>query len=286
MGQRWEGMRITLLARDVRNIEESFIDLLRWSPGSKEDKQEYFRRKTKIRATKQSYRNMWGRLKSEFDRSGAGELVFDYVLDHAPPELEGRLTAAQEESHEPLGPNEPRVVEELFWKKGTPRRIGEHLLNYLGDHMETAPRESNGNDDSESDAGRPYDVALSFAGEQRDYVKRVYQHLKEKDVDVFYDRAKEVEMWGKDLNEYLQRIFRDEARYCVMFLSEDYVEKNWPRKEGQAALEREVEENREYILPVRFDSAPLPGLPGTVTYLEAPENPKVLSEKIESKIDE
>lgn len=92
------------------------------------------------------------------------------------------------------------------------------------------------------------------------------------------------DVWGKDLNEHLQRIFRDEARYCVLFFPEDYVDKKWPRNEGQAALERELEENREYVLPVRFDDTPLPGLPETIAYVEAPEDPGMLARKIAAKV--
>jgi len=32
-----------------------------------------------------------------------------------------------------------------------------------------------------------YDVALSFAGEDRAYVEKVAKYLKEKDIKVFYD---------------------------------------------------------------------------------------------------
>ena len=41
-----------------------------------------------------------------------------------------------------------------------------------------------------------YDIVLSFAGEQRAYVEEVAQLLKNKGVNVFYDKFNEIELWG------------------------------------------------------------------------------------------
>ena len=43
-----------------------------------------------------------------------------------------------------------------------------------------------------------YQVALSFAGEQRGYVKAVASALK-RGVGVFYDEDSEIDLWGKNL---------------------------------------------------------------------------------------
>jgi hypothetical protein len=44
-----------------------------------------------------------------------------------------------------------------------------------------------------------YQVALSFAGEDRDFVVRVATQLRSHDVNVFYDAYEEVTLWGNDL---------------------------------------------------------------------------------------
>ena len=54
-----------------------------------------------------------------------------------------------------------------------------------------------------------------------------------------------------------------------MFISKEYVEKAWPRHERQAILSRAIKEDREYVLPVRFDDTEVPGLPGGIAYLRA-----------------
>lgn len=44
-----------------------------------------------------------------------------------------------------------------------------------------------------------YDVALSFAGEERPYVEAVADALRNAGVKVFYDDYEKVTLWGKDL---------------------------------------------------------------------------------------
>ena len=45
--------------------------------------------------------------------------------------------------------------------------------------------------------GPKYQVALSFAGEQRDYVEEVARHLQSRSIDVFYDGFEKVGLWGR-----------------------------------------------------------------------------------------
>ena len=36
---------------------------------------------------------------------------------------------------------------------------------------------------------------------------------------VFYDHYEQAELWGKDLYQHLQTVYRDEAKYCVILVS-------------------------------------------------------------------
>ena len=116
---------------------------------------------------------------------------------------------------------------------------------------------------------KQYEVALSFSGEQRRYVEDVARALQSRGIAVFYDDFEKVILWGKNLAEYLQEVFERESSLAVMFISEEYVHKAWPRHERRAILSRAAEESREYILPVRFDDTQVPGLVGDVHYLQA-----------------
>ena len=117
---------------------------------------------------------------------------------------------------------------------------------------------------SASQGARPgwqWDVALSFAGAQRDYVEQVAQELKARRVRCFYDADEQIELWGKYLADELPAIYGEQAAAVVMFVSAEYAAREWTRVERRAALARAVRERREYVLPARFDDTPLPGLP-------------------------
>jgi TIR domain len=114
-----------------------------------------------------------------------------------------------------------------------------------------------------------FDVAVSFAGEDRELVEGIVSRLKGAGIRVFYDTDYHVAMWGEDLVEYLDQVYRVKARYAVMFISRFYAEKMWTRHERRSALARALEQRSAYVLPVRLDSTDLEGLRPTVGYLDA-----------------
>jgi hypothetical protein len=130
-----------------------------------------------------------------------------------------------------------------------------------------------------------YDVCLSFAGEDRSYVARVADALNRSGVRVFYDRYERAELWGKELYSHLDYVYRHAARYCVVFVSTRYSSKLWTNHERKSAQARAFGENREYILPARFDDTDVPGLLETVGYVDLRQlKPKQLAELILEKL--
>ena len=119
-----------------------------------------------------------------------------------------------------------------------------------------------GDDGAGPDAGegRQWDVALSFAGAQRDYVGQVAAALKARGVRCFYDEDEQVRLWGTHLAEELPRIYAQESAAVVVFISAEYASREWTRLERRAALARAVTEAGVYMLPARFDDSELPGL--------------------------
>lgn len=114
-----------------------------------------------------------------------------------------------------------------------------------------------------------FDVALSFAGEQRDYVRKVAEILSSKGIKIFYDEFHQSQMWGRHLPEYFQQVYYANSRWCIMFVSADYVSKMWPVQERKYAIDRDVKQLGGYILPVRFDDTPVPGLSSSIGYQDA-----------------
>lgn len=135
-----------------------------------------------------------------------------------------------------------------------------------------------------------YDVALSFAGEQRSYVERVATALKNYKIRCFYDNDNQVNLWGKNLIKYLCDIYFKQSKYCVIFISKSYCEKNWTILESEAAEERnfithDTETYQQYILPVRFDDSEIPGIKSSWGYIDANNvSPEDLAELIVQKV--
>jgi hypothetical protein len=119
--------------------------------------------------------------------------------------------------------------------------------------------------------GRPgyqYDVCLSFASEQRAYVERVAERVRNGGAEVFYDNWNTAHCWGRNLVQYFDRIYRADSHYCVIFISADYANKAWPTQELESAQARAFERKEEYILPARFDDTEIPGILSTTGCLD------------------
>jgi hypothetical protein len=130
-----------------------------------------------------------------------------------------------------------------------------------------------------------FDVALSFAGEDRAYVEQVATILRGRSVKVFYDEFVTAELWGTDLYTYLDDVYRRRARFAVVFVSHHYARKAWTNHERQSAQARALTEQHSYLLPVRLDDADLPGLRPTVGYVDARRTtPAALAELVEQKL--
>jgi len=115
--------------------------------------------------------------------------------------------------------------------------------------------------------GYLYDVALSFAGEDRVHAEALAEALRRYGISVFYDKYEKTTLWGKDLYIHLSDLYQNKARYCVMFFSEHYVAKTWTKHELRAAQARAFTEQQEYILPIRLDETEIPGILPTTAYL-------------------
>jgi hypothetical protein len=73
----------------------------------------------------------------------------------------------------------------------------------------------------------PYDVALSFAGEDRAFAAQLHNHLEEYELAVFYDKAEEARILAEDVEAILGPIYEKGCRYVVAILGERYGVKRW-----------------------------------------------------------
>lgn len=131
-----------------------------------------------------------------------------------------------------------------------------------------------------------YDIALSFAEEDRNYVENIANILKNIGISVFYDSFETADMWGKDLISYSMDVYRNKALFSVIFISEAYKKKLWTGNVEMKAMQaRAFEENKEYILPVRFDDTEIEGILPTTGYIDLRIiSPEQLASLIEKKL--
>lgn len=130
-----------------------------------------------------------------------------------------------------------------------------------------APATPSGSARPRDDAAQ-FDVARSFAGEDRPYVQQVATALADAGARVFFDEFQAAALWGKDLVAHLQDIYQNQARFCVLFISKYYVAKPWPTHERRSAQARALVAKEEYLLPARFDDSVVPGLQQTIGYVD------------------
>jgi hypothetical protein len=123
-------------------------------------------------------------------------------------------------------------------------------------------------EDVHSNISHNYQIALSFAGEDRKYVNEVAKELKDMGIRVFYDDYEKASLWGKDLYTHLDDIYKNKSKYCIIFLSKHYKEKLWTNHERESAQEKAFREHETYILPVKLDDTLIPGIRSTTGYLD------------------
>lgn len=113
-----------------------------------------------------------------------------------------------------------------------------------------------------------FDVAFSFAGTERTQAEELAEKIRAQGFNVFYDDFYPEMLWGKNLVEFFHEIYSKRSRYCVIFVSQEYLNREWTIHERRSAQERMLKEKgNEYILPIKVDDTELPGMPGTIGYL-------------------
>ncbi|MDJ0902761.1 MAG: GTP-binding protein [Xenococcus sp. MO_188.B8] len=119
-----------------------------------------------------------------------------------------------------------------------------------------------------------FDIALSFPGEYRDFVKTVADTLAgELGRDrVFYDAYHKAELARGDLDTYLQDIYHNQAELIVVFLCAEYEQKEWCGLELRAIRDLLKQKKTAEIMPIRFDNTEIPGFFSIDGYINAEDS--------------
>ena len=112
-----------------------------------------------------------------------------------------------------------------------------------------------------------YDLAISFAGEQRELAKAFARRLDAAGYSIFYDDYYQADFWGQELPVALKRAYSYDARYCLILLSREYIQKPWTDFERQNAIYRFIKQRSGYVLCLKIDEIELPGFPDSIVYV-------------------
>lgn len=118
----------------------------------------------------------------------------------------------------------------------------------------------------------PWDVALSFAGEDREIVKRFTELVNANGYTVFYDFDLQYQLWGENLRRKLSEVYKYEAQYMVIFLSKDYPEKDWTQFEFEIGKEASGKRTGTYLLPLIINDTHIVGLSRDIGYFDLRTN--------------
>lgn len=132
-----------------------------------------------------------------------------------------------------------------------------------------------------------YDLAVSFAGEHRDYVEATVRACQATGLSVFYDRDKNSEWWGQSFIRDQRRVYGSQTRFFVPFISDEYLKKSIPMDEFSAAMMTAVKQGDGYILPVLIGSVQVPAelLHPHIHYLRAEDySPEELASELKRKV--
>ncbi|HST58531.1 MAG TPA: TIR domain-containing protein [Longimicrobium sp.] len=104
-----------------------------------------------------------------------------------------------------------------------------------------------------------YDIGFSFAGEARPIVDAVNTILKNQGVTTFYDYDQQAVLLATDLEDTLQRIYKESCRFYVVFLDHHYYRKVWTRFEKDIMTSSG---RKGHVIPVVLDDAGTRGAAG------------------------
>ena len=115
-----------------------------------------------------------------------------------------------------------------------------------------------------------YDIAFSYASEQKSIVDEFKIKLQELGLKVFVDSDHPERLVFKHVANVLKPIYEDEDVAMIIFLSEDYARKNFTMYESWIAFDRLL--NGQKLEIIRIDDAVLSWLPNSIHHFDIRKN--------------
>src|SRR5690242_17171986 len=108
---------------------------------------------------------------------------------------------------------------------------------------------------------KEFEIAISFAGENRPLAKYIAQRLQSIDISVFLDEHYEANYLGKAWSKEFERIFVHDSMYVVCLLDVHHKNKIWPTFERDCFRKRVPQGE---VIPIFLDETVFVGVPDDI----------------------
>lgn len=108
-----------------------------------------------------------------------------------------------------------------------------------------------------TDKDYEFDVAISFAGENREVARVISDELQSLDCSVFFDELYEANYLGGAWRKQFEDIFKNRSRVVICILDRNHADKIWPTFERECFSPRVAD---EAVIPVFLDDTKFPGI--------------------------
>lgn len=179
-------------------------------------------------------------------------------LANSNPDIRGSINNIKENRLTILLRDKPLCARHFYYNSDTKNfAIEDPALFYFLKHLDWSKlRHDCGFRASSRDY--EFDFAISFAGENRELAREIYEQLSTLDAHVFYDEQFEANFLGGAWSTQFERIFSHDSRLVICLLDENYRTKIWPTFERECFLPRVPNGD---VIPIYLDSSTFPGIP-------------------------
>lgn len=122
-------------------------------------------------------------------------------------------------------------------------------------------------------SSKRFRIAFSFAGQKRDYVRKVADILAKrfKKEAILYDKFHEAEFSRARLGRYLPKLYHEQSDLIVVVVCPDYQSKEWCGLEWDAIFDLLKKRREDEVMLTRFDHAMVEGLYSDAGFSELDE---------------
>jgi hypothetical protein len=123
-----------------------------------------------------------------------------------------------------------------------------------------------------------YHVFLSYRSTDSNWAKQLVARLEGSGFRVFIDQT-ELEVGGSLVGQIQSALTK--ARAGIVLISQDWLNSRWCQVEGDALLNRHINDPAFHLIPIRIDNCVLPAIWSSQKYLDFSNKPGPLGDQVE-----